>query len=214
MLNIKWKYIKRYEDDLKILATNIPADIYRHLDVSLKHISKDALKPFYIVKKAIQTGNRRPNNEVNSRSDKILTDITAIFPNVINGENTSWIPVRFLFDIGLINHLIKLHTKLICILETNTFKSNVNLLNVAAPNPNIIWYDTPFLQYEQFRLIDMLRLRLETIFFLKYFFIRCEETTLKIVQISCRVTMLRGPFCSSKSTFWLVRKIFTLQQKW
>ena len=49
--------------------------------------------------------------------------------------------MRFLCDIGLVNHSIKLDTNIFCTLETDLtkmFESNVKAANDAAPDTKII----------------------------------------------------------------------------
>ena len=80
-------------------------------------------------------------SKTSAKTDKNLTNRISKFANVINGENTYRIPLRYLFDIRLINHPIKLDTKLICTLETDLtklLKSNVKVANVAASDTKII----------------------------------------------------------------------------
>ena len=114
--------IKCYGDDLQILPTDNPTDIYRYFDKILKLLLRNVLKTFEITllhsrKKPVLTGNcdRRPNNSDNAsnRTDENLTDRVAKLANIINGENAYSIPLRFLCDIGLVNIPIKLDTKVV-----------------------------------------------------------------------------------------------------
>ena len=93
---------------------------------------KDVLKTYekillYSTKKATLTGNRhrRHNNlgDLNARADGSLTNRIAKFLIVITGYNTYRVSLRFLCDIALVNHPVKLDRSIICIPETDTSKT-------------------------------------------------------------------------------------------
>lgn len=63
------------------------------------------------------------------------------FTNLINQQNTCRVPLKFLTNIGLVNHPIKFDTKIICTLETDlkkVFESNKQVATVTAPDAQII----------------------------------------------------------------------------
>ena len=93
---------------------------------------KDTLKTYkkillYSKKKARRTGNRhrRHNNlgDVNARADGRLTNRIGKFLIVITGYNTYRISIRFLCDIVLVNHPVKLDKSIICIPEIDMSKT-------------------------------------------------------------------------------------------
>lgn len=89
---------------------------------------------------------------------------------VISEYNTYRVPLRFLCNIGLVNHQVKLDTKIICTLETDLlklFESGKKVKSIAGPDAKIIWDDAPFIQFEQFRLNNNFRQYLETSFLAK-----------------------------------------------
>ena len=115
---------------------------------------------------------------VTHRTDANLRDRVSKFTDLISKKKkkkkkTYRIPLRFLRDIGLSNHLRKLDTKIVCTLETDLnklFESNKQVNTITAPNAQIIWHDAPYIQYEQFRLNDNFREYLKTIILPKKLF--------------------------------------------
>ena len=101
---------------------------------------------------------------VTHRTDANLRDRVSKFTDLIskkkkNKKKPYRIPLRFLRDIGLSNHLRKLDTKIVCTLETDLnklFESNKQVNTITAPNAQIIWHDAPYIQYEQFRIMTIL----------------------------------------------------------
>ena len=90
--------------------------------------------------------------------------------------------LRFLYDIGLVNHPAKLDAKIICTLETDLtkpFKSNIKFANTGVSNTKIIWHNTPSFKYEQFRLNNDFRHNLEACFHTKSFLNGHKKTPLQ-----------------------------------
>ena len=111
--------IKRYGDDIAILAINTPLDIYRYSEGMLKHLPDGVLATFqhellYSKKKVLIKGNAansfndRRNQAAgvarNSNTDDNIAERIAKF----NGDNTLSIgriyriPLRYLVDVGLV----------------------------------------------------------------------------------------------------------------
>lgn len=66
-------------------------------------------------------------------------------------------PLKLPCDISLVNHPIKLDTKLICTLKTDmikSFKSNKKVNAIAATDMEIIGHEALYIEYEQFKLND------------------------------------------------------------
>ena len=80
------------------------------------------------------------NGNVAIRADENITDRLGKFTNLISSENTYRTPVRFLWDIGKVNHPLKLDIRIICSLETDIAKllSNQQISNIAVPDSQII----------------------------------------------------------------------------
>ena len=117
--------IKRYGDELQILPTNNATDIYRYFAAILKHMPKEALKAYektllYSKEKVNLPNNmdKRLNNtttvNATNRTDANLTDKISKFMGLISQKNTCRNPLRFLTDIDLVMHPLKLGTKTIC----------------------------------------------------------------------------------------------------
>ena len=75
------------------------------------------------------------------RTDENITDGFEKFTNLINDENTHRISLKFLCNIGKVNHPTKLDSKIICTLETDTiklFERNQQVADVGMPDAQII----------------------------------------------------------------------------
>lgn len=103
------------------------------------------------MKKKIQLltkGDRRLHNS-NNTENETDNNLTKRIKNLLRQsiKNVYRIPLRFLTEIGLINHTIKIDTKIICILKTDLsklFKSNKVVITIADPDVKIIWHDAPY----------------------------------------------------------------------
>ena len=70
-----------------------------------------------------------------------ITDGFEKFTNLINDENTHRISLKFLWDIGKVNHPTKLDIKIICTLKTDIiklFEPNQQVADIGMPDAQII----------------------------------------------------------------------------
>lgn len=186
--------IKRYRADLQSIPTNNTTDVCQYSDAILKHIPKYLLKTFEKTllcskkKVLLPTGqDRRVNNpkaaNAANRTDENVTDRIDKLRHLIRQKNIFTIPLKFLTNIGLVNHSIIFDKKIICTREADLsklFESNKQVAAVTAPDAQMIWHDTPVIQYEQFLLNDNFRQFLETsILWKKVFCMEIQKTPLQ-----------------------------------
>ena len=107
--------IKIFGDDIEILPTNNLLESYRYSEALLKHMPKDSIKIFentllYSKKMVKYPANqdRRPNNNAIAvlRTNENLAEIIQKLTNMINMTKTYRVPLRYLCDIGKVNHPI------------------------------------------------------------------------------------------------------------
>ena len=160
---IKKLNIKRFGENIQTLSTNNPLEIYQYSYVTMKHMLKDLLKTYK--KRCFKAKNvqystdlvRRSNNNVDAavRTDENITERLQKFTNSIRTKKTHRILLRYLRDIGKVNHPNKINFKITCMLKTELnklFESNNQLNPIAAPDVKIIFRNALFSQYKQFRL--------------------------------------------------------------
>ena len=136
----------------------------------LKMIGKSILysKRSFAIADSIDRQAHHPNavNAAN-RMDKYLTNRIAKFANQLQNEVIYRTPLKFLYDIGLVNQCFKFNTDYILTLETdmqNLFETNANQANNVLPagvDAEMIITSTPCIQYEQFQLDDNLKMCLK-----------------------------------------------------
>ena len=107
--------IKIFGDDIEILPTNNLLESYRYSEALLKHMPKDSIKIFentllYSKKMVKYPANqdRRPNNNAIAvlRTNENIAEIIQKLTNMINMTKTYRVPLRYLCDIGKVNHPI------------------------------------------------------------------------------------------------------------
>lgn len=114
-----------------------------------------------------------------------MTNRITKFAALIAARKTYKIPLRFLVDLGLESQPIKLHMKIICMLETKMnrlFESNKQVLALPSTEPNakIIYHVAPYIQYEQIRLNELHKQYLKTVLLSeKVYRTRLEKSLLK-----------------------------------
>ena len=138
--------IKRYGDDIPILPQTNTVEIYKYSDAILKHMEGDALKTFqndllYSNKKVnLPTGESRRKHyttqaaDADKRTDDNLDDRLDKFSDQLQNEYYYMIPLRFLYDLGLVNQPVKFNTKWLITFEQDyqkLFEAKANQANDA-----------------------------------------------------------------------------------
>lgn len=126
-------------------------ELYRYSDAILKHMPKDALETFentllYSRKKVkLATNQDRQLHSDNSganRTDSNLTERITKFADVIIKKNGYRFLIIFLSHIRIVNHAIKIDTKITRTLETHLrklFESNkLVTVNLSTCSINVI----------------------------------------------------------------------------
>ena len=166
--------IKRSGDNIPILSLTNTFDIYWDSVELLKHMLEKVLKTIgkslLYSKRSVaidrQAHHLNAANAAN-RMDKNLTDRIAKFANQLQNEFIYRTPLKFLYDVGLVNQHFEFNTNYILILETdmqNMFETNANQANnalSAGADAEMIITRTPCIQYEQFQLDDNFKMCLK-----------------------------------------------------
>ena len=133
--------IKRYPDDIRILATNNNVDVYHYSNAPLKYLPEKSVKtvlknllylnkPVYLDADTDRWSNT--NDNVGKRSDPNLTYRLAQLKDHVFKKSYYSIPLGVLVDLGLENFAENTDTKLLFTLERNMnrlFESNKFPLN-------------------------------------------------------------------------------------
>ena len=167
---IKELDIKRYGDDIPILPLTNTVEIYKYSDVILKHMAGDRLKTFqndllYSNKKvSLSTGEDRRKHyttqaaDVAKRTDDYLDDRLDKFSDQLQDEYYYMTPLKFLYDLGLVNQPVKFNTKWLITFEQGyqkLFETKADQENDALPtsvDAKIILTATPYLLFKQSKL--------------------------------------------------------------
>ena len=138
----------------------------------LGHLEGDALKTFqnnllYSNKKvSLPTGEDRRKHyttqtaDADKRTDNNLNDRLEKFSDELQNEYYYMIPLRFLFNLNLVNQPFKFKTKWLITFEQGyqkRFETKANQPNDALPtsvDAEIILTATPYLLFKQFQLDD------------------------------------------------------------
>ena len=140
------------------------------LEKVLKTIGKSLLysKRSVAIADGIDRQAHHPNTvNAANRMDKNLTDRIAKFANQLQNEFIYRTPLKFLYNVGLVNQRFTFNTNYILTLETdmqNLFETNANQANnalVAGVDAEMIITSTPCIQYEQFQLDDNFKMCLK-----------------------------------------------------
>ena len=137
----------------------------QYSDSILKHLPKDSRKnskktmPYS--KQSVYhnktTIDRRTHNSntANDISDLNINDRITKFQDQLKNEYVYNIPIRYFIDLGKTNFPLKIDFKIKCHLENEMeklFESKKKVTTIAAPDAQIIFTRSPFIQYEQFLL--------------------------------------------------------------
>ena len=138
---------------------------------ALKTIQNDLLHSNKKV--SLPTGRARwkhyttQNSDAANRTDDNLDDRLDKFSDQLQDEYYYMIPIRFLCDLGLVNHPVKFNTKWLTTFEQDyqkLFETKANQANDTLPtsvDAKIILTATPYLLFEQLKLDDKYRAYLE-----------------------------------------------------
>ena len=159
-------------DDISILPVTNTVEIYKYSDAILKHMEGDASKTFqndllYSNKNAIPPAdeNRRKhyatqNVDATNRTDDNLDDRLDKFSDQLQDEYYYMTPLKFLYDLGLVNQPVKFNTKWLItfeqdyqkLFETKAHQEN-DVLSTSV-DAKIILTATPYLLFKQSKLDD------------------------------------------------------------
>ena len=115
--------IKRYGDDIPVLLLTNTVEVYKYSDAMLKHMLDDALDVIqydllYSNKRVQIRGNRDRRQHrtaagvnANVRTDDNIEDRIAKFQNQIQTTKYYRIPLKYLWDPGLVNQPIRFNTQ-------------------------------------------------------------------------------------------------------
>ena len=120
--------VRRYPDDMNILATNNSVSIANYSNAQMKYLPEKSVKKLlktmlYCKKPVYLDGDdtRRPNNDVvdTNRSDPNLTYCIANLKGHLFKKWVYKIPLLYLCDLGKVNFAITTNTKIVLTLEGN-----------------------------------------------------------------------------------------------